>query len=513
MKRREFHFCRPDPIPAYIIFLLFLCFSLRAYLKMHLRKVYFILPPGAVMFILIPVFMGCSLHKVNRDVHPLVNGEDAYSLSVEGIQPQSRWWEALNDKFLDALVVESLSGNLTLKQARARIEQAIASDKQAASFLYPGVTADASVGQEWRGSDNPEDTNSVGGALSWEIDLWGRLSSARKAAGHEILASREELEAAAVLLTAQVAETYFQVIEQKLQLALLEQQIKAGETFLELIELRFGYGGASVVDVFQQRQQLASTRAQVPVVQSLLRTLENRLHVQLGMAPVSSQLKLANNFPELPQLPLAGVPIDLLNNRPDLRGIYNQLVAIDYRVAEAVANRLPSIKLNGRAAFTDTFSTEGRLLSILLEAAAPLLDWGKRSSEVEKRKAMFKEELARYSEAYLTAIEEVENALWQELHQKELLKALEDQLSIARSNLTETRNRYRQGLTDYLPVLTALQSLQQLERDIISRQRQLISIRILLYRAIGGSRLTAETYEPAALEEKTGALTSGGNVK
>jgi outer membrane protein TolC len=143
----------------------------------------------------------------------------------------------------------------------------------------------------------------------------------------------------------------------------------------------------------------------------------------------------------------------------------------------------------------------------------PIIDWGRRKSEVEKNEAMFREELAEYSEAYLTAIEEVENALWQERHQKELLKALEDQISIARSNLAETRNRYRQGLTDYLPVLTALQSLQRLERDILSSQRQLISIRILLYRAIGGSRLMSVSHEPAASVEKRENTISEGVIK
>lgn len=449
------------------------------------------------MLILISVLVSCNPHQVNRNVQPLVGGSDEYSLSVDGIEPQSRWWEALNDRFLDAIIAEALSENLTLKIAHARIEQAIAEDKQAASFLYPDLTGKASGGSDWQGGDKPEDSFSASLALSWEIDLWARLSSAGKAAGYEIIASREELEAAAILLTTRVAETYFEIIEQKLQMALLDRQIKAGETLLELIELRFGYGVASVVDVFQQRQQLASTRAQVPVVLSRLRTLENRLHVQLGMAPVNRALRLADDFPELPDLPLTGVPLDLLKNRPDLRRIYSHLIAVDYRIAGAIADRLPKIRLDGSAGFRDSFSTEGMLFSILLGAAAPVLDWGRRTSEIEKRRAMLREELARYSHAYLTAIEEVENALWQEQHHKELLKALETQVSIARSNLAETRNRYRQGLTDYLPVLTALQSLQELERNILSRQRQLISIRILLYRALGGSRLMTENYQPA----------------
>ena len=455
---------------------------------------------GVFMMFFTTLLLSCNPYKVNKDINPIVEGNDKYSLPAEGIKLQSRWWVALDDPFLDAIIKKALSDNLTVKQARARIEQAIATDKQAASFLYPEITGRASGVREWKGDDRPEDGHVAGLALSWEIDLWGRISAASKAAQYEIRASREDLEAVAVLLTAQVAETYYQIIEQQLQLSLLERQIKAGETLLELTELRFGYGEASVVDVFQQRQQLASTRSRVPIAKSSLRTLENRLHVQLGMAPERTSLKFANDFPQLTDLPLTGVPIDLLKNRPDLRRIYNELVSFDYRVAEAVADRFPKIGLSGNASFTNGFSTEDRLLSLLLEAVAPVLDWNRREAEVEKRKAVLKEELARYTQVYLIAIEEVENALWQEQYQLELLNALEQQISIARLNLAETGNRYRQGLTDYLPVLAALQSLQLLERDILSRQRELISIRILLYRALGGSQLTDVHNQSASSE-------------
>jgi outer membrane protein TolC len=357
--------------------------------------------------------------------------------------------------------------------------------------MFPELNAGASIKEEWQGDNSAENTYITSASLSWEIDVWGRISSARRAASHDIIATREELEAAALILSAGVAETYFQIIEQNLQLLLLDQQIKAGETFLELIELRFGYGESSVVDVYQQRQQLASTRSQVPVVKSRLRTLENRLQVQLGRSPGDLNMKVSEFFPELPELPRTGIPADLLQNRPDLRRIYNEMNAIDYRVAEAVADRFPKIQLLGSAGFMDGFSTGDRLMTLLLQAIAPVIDWDRRSSEVRKREAMFREELARYSESYLVAIEEVENALWQEKYQLDLLQALEDQIDIARSNLNETRNRYQQGLTDYLPVLTALQSLQGLERDILSGRRQLLSIRILLHRSLGGSGLMA----------------------
>lgn len=468
---------------------------------------------GLILLILVSVLGGCKTHTINTDVYPLVDGNDAYSMSVEGIEPQSRWWKALNDRFLDELIAEALLDNLTLKQVHARIEQAMAADKQARSFLYPELTGTAAGESEWTDEDKYEDNFIIGLGLSWEVDIWGRLSSAKKSAGYEVLASREDLEATGLLLTAQVAETYFQIIEQKLQRVLLDRQITVGETLLELTELRFGYGEASVVDVFQQRQQLASTRTQIPIVLSRMRTLENRLHVLLGKAPVTRPFKFSDDFPDLPQLPMTGVPLDLLTNRPDLRRIYNRLIAIDYRVAEAMANRLPRIQLNGDGGVKDRLAKEGMFFSLLLEAVAPLLDWERRKAEVDKREAAFREELARYSQAYLNAIEEVENALWQEQYQVELLKAIEHQINIARSNLTETRNRYSQGLTDYLPVLAALQSLQELERDILSRRRQLVSIRILLYRALGGYRLMAGNDEIPEPVNTTRAHIPEGIVK
>jgi outer membrane protein TolC len=174
---------------------------------------------------------------------------------------------------------------------------------------------------------------------------------------------------------------------------------------------------------------------------------------------------------------------------------------------------LPKIDLTAGAAFKDRISTEGILLSMLIEAAAPVIDWDRRESEVDRREAIFMEELARYSHSYLTAIEEVENALWQEKYQHDLLKALRTQISIARSNLTESGHRYQQGLTDYLPVLAALQSLQRLERDILTAQRRLVSFRILLYRALGGSRLTGADNALLTSSERKLKNTSEGNTQ
>ncbi|MCI5145747.1 MAG: hypothetical protein D3923_09495 [Candidatus Electrothrix sp. AR3] len=117
------------------------------------------------------------------------------------------------------------------------------------------------------------------------------------------------------------------------------------------------------------------------------------------------------------------------------------------------------------------------------------MDWGDKKNEAEKQQAKVEEKMAAWSQAYLEAIEEVENSLHRQQRQEELLNALEEQLQIAEAALSETRNRYLQGMSDYLPVLSALSSLQRLERNILQRQRERLSLRLFLYGALGGSLL------------------------
>lgn len=430
----------------------------------------------------------CGYH-VNEDVVPLVRADAPYSLTAtDAAEMPQNWWRSFADPHLDRLVNAGLGGNFTLRQGMARIKQAGALKAQAGSLLFPALDGSLSSSSTWTDDGGHDKRNTLDLILSWEIDAWNRLSSAEKAAALDFEASRSGLQETALLLSSQIAQTYFELIEQRLQLALLERQITASKAFLELILLRFANGAASIVDIYQQRQQLSAIHTQIPVAESRLRTLGNRLQVLVGTVPAGDAvISVAADLPALPKLPALGIPADLLLNRPDLRRVRQELVAADYRVAEAVADRLPRLRLAGRGGF-DAMDpgSDDLFLSLLGEAVAPILDWGKRKSEVERRRSVVEERLALYSQTYLIAIEEVENALWQEKEQARLIALLNEQLNVARANLGESRNRYMQGLTDYLPVLTALQSLQNLERNILISRRQMITARILLYRALGG---------------------------
>ena len=436
---------------------------------------------------------GCTVHSAGESVEPTVRGGKAFSISVEGVDLEHRWWQALGDERLTGLVELALSDNLNLQQARLRMEQSAALERQAAARLFPTLDAEASADRTLPNSGEANsDRVAAGLQLSWEIDLWQRLKSFRKATELETAASYEDLQATALLLSAEVAQTYFGLIEQRLQLELLTSQVEVSRTLLGLIELRFAQGQASVVDVYQQRQQLASTQAQFPPIRSRLRVQANRLNVLVARSPAKRPPPASADLPTLPAPPKLGVPSSLLVNRPDLRRIRYQLAAADYLVAEAVADRLPWLQIGIEAGYEGSdmgrLTPDGLFTSLMSSVAGPVFDWGRRKAEVHRRKAIVKGHVLALSQAYLTAIEEVESALWRERRQRELIEALDRELAIARRNLQETQRRYGQGLTDFLPVLIAIQSTQALERNVLTQQRELVLIRILLYRALGGAQ-------------------------
>lgn len=402
------------------------------------------------------------------------------------------WWEAFHEGALDRFMKQALSRNLELQAAAARIAQAEAAFRQAGGQLLPQVTADGSFGTRWiladadDASSNRETSADLGGLLDWELDLWGRLRAARDARRLEREATVADWQGARLLLSVAVAETYFELLEQQRQLRLLEEQIEAGQTLLDLTELRFGQAQSSVVDVLQQREQLAATKTLVPIVEGRLRQLQYALDVLLGRAPGTGSAVPERKVPVPPTLGEIGVPMDLWRQRPDLLAAMNRVVALDREVAEAIADRLPRVSLRTGLSSLGSPRIDTIVANALAAVAAPLIDGGVRQAEIAKRRAALQEALATLSNAYLEAVRDVETALALERAQGKHLHLLEEQLDTAQSLLRESRNRYRQGLTDYLPVLTALVTVQRLERDRITSRREWLSARIALHRALGG---------------------------
>ena len=363
--------------------------------------------------------------------------------------------------------------------------------------LGPGSSGktQGSSGDGRGGSDDTRRTTdsyvsqfSTGLSLSWELDFWGRLRSESKARGEELAAVVYDYETLRLLLSSQVADAYYQALEQRLQHDLLMQQLESGRTILDLLELRFLQGAASLVDVLQQRGQLADIEAEIPVVQAQLRLLENRLDVLMGRPPDGNDLTDGPepSLPPTSTLPPLGVPVDLLQNRPDLKALQRRVVAADYRIASAIAERFPRITLDGSMRYGETPDAATFTAAAAADLLQPLWDWGQRQAAVLEARSSLQEALLSFSQAYLIALEEVETTLWQEFRQRELIDALARREEILQQTVNETRVRYSLGVTDYLPVLTAVQDLQDVQRELLRQRRVQVSLRVQLYRAIGG---------------------------
>jgi len=436
----------------------------------------------------------CTLHEVGEVPDPPVHIPQRFSETVKAAAPD-RWWEAFDDPELNSLIEQALAGNLELKGAWSRLDQAAALAVQAGAGLLPEVTAEANATRTR--TDKPtarvkstDNLFSLGLVASYEVDLWGRVRSLKGAAESDLRATREDLDAVAITLAASVGETWFALVEQRAQKNLLAEQVKVNETFLELTELRFSQGQASALDVYQQRQHLAATRSQFAPVEARLSVLRNQLDVLRGRPPLSESPADRDTLPELPPLPGTGLPADLLEQRPDLRAGYHRLYAADQRVAAAVADRLPALRLTGRAGYQDNISRDvfnNWVWSLAGNLAAPVFDAGRRKAEVRRAKAEVAGRLHEYGRLVLQAIQEVEDAMVQERQQRIFLADLDSQVALAQATLKEARARYMTGLSDYLPVLTALATLHKLERERLSAHQQLLSFRIQLCRALGGS--------------------------
>lgn len=417
------------------------------------------------------------------------------SFSQSGSAPlASVWWLTLEDEQLNGLMDQALAGNFSIRSAWDRLNQARALARKAGADLWPSL--DGTAGFSRTASRTPPqervytDEFSLGLSTSYEVDLWGRVRAARDAAQLDAMASEQDLHAAAMSLTAQVAGTWYQLAEARGQIKLIDQQTKTSADYLELVTLRFRRGQASATDVLQQQELLESTRADKVRAESNAAVLENQLAVLIGRAPGTAEAPPGWQLPELPSLPDTGLPADWLRRRPDIRAAYLRVQANDRDVAAAIADRFPRIDLSARGQTTAVEASDlfrNWFVSLAGTVATPLLDGGQRAAEVDRTRAVAAESLHSYEQTVLTGLQEVEDALARETHQRRLIESLQKQLELSASSVDRTRETYTKGGSDFLRFLSAQLSYQALERNYLAAQDNLVQYRIDLYTALGGA--------------------------
>lgn len=440
--------------------------------------------------------VSCRLFNPELILSVQKNLPDKFSEIMSAAEPEKKWWKTFNDSELNTLIEEAFSNNLNLKQICARLMQARARAVQTGADRYPGMTGSADAAHSRKKNKNESaltgtsEDYSLGLSSSYELDLWGRVRAEQKAAFFSAEASKQDINTAAITLAAEVTNRWLQIIAQRMQQHLLNKQLKTNRTFLELIELRFRHAMVSALDVYQQQQVVDQVRAKIPLIEAQEHKLMNELSVLLGKAPRSPLVISRPDLPKLAHIPPTGIPADLLENRPDIKAAQLRLQSAGWNVSAARANRFPSLTLSARAIFENKhldLLLDNWLLSLAANLTVPVFDGNRRAAEVDRTIALKNENLAAYRQTILMAIREVEDALVTEVKQKEHISELKQVILTARNALKQATLRYRKGLTDYLPVLTQLLSVQELERNLITQRATLLTNRISLYRSLGGT--------------------------
>ena len=412
------------------------------------------------------------------------------AFSMTGTVPLTdRWWEMFADPDLDTLMDSALRDSLSLRATWDRLAQADAIARRDGAARLPAVNLDGSA-EHTRGEDIATRRDyAVGIAASYELDLWGRVRSTAQAAQFDARAAAAALNTAAISLSAEVAGSWYQLVEQRGQLALLQRQASYNERVEELVTLRFRMGQAQAADVLRQRQLVEQTRGDSEDVRARIRVLEHQLAVLLGKAPGSVTFAARQSLDALPALPDTGLPLELIERRPDIRAAFYRVQAADARVATAIAERYPRIDLS--AATNSLATSPGDLFSSWLanlaaRLAVPLFDAGRRVAEVDRNRAVLSEQLNAYEDTVLLALQDVEDALAREDHQHKKIASLERRLQLADEVILRLRDRYIQGATDYLDILDTLVNQQDLARRLLTARRELLDFRIELARALAG---------------------------
>lgn len=425
----------------------------------------------------------------------------------------TRWWTRLNDPALDSLIDRAVAGNLTLREAQARILEARAQRTVIAADRYPTVDVAGSYSRS-RTSENigfgsfgaaasgggiagipgqEQDFYSAGFDAAWEIDLFGRVRRNVEAADADTQAAIENQRDVLVTLLAEVARNYVELRSFQQRLDIARANVRTQQDSASLSRSRSSAGLTSELDPVRAESQLASTQSQIPALEAGLRQSAHRLGVLLGQEPGSllGELSEVKPVPPIPAEVTVGIPSDLLRRRPDIRRAERELASSTALIGVATADLFPRFSLTGSfgvqsSKIGNLFDGDSRFWSIGPAVRWPILEFGRIRGNIRVQNARQEQAVARYHSAVLVAFEDVENALVnyaREQDRRVSLSSAVDSAAIAVDLAKELNSR---GLTDFLSVLDAQQQLYILQDQLAQSDRAVTANLIALYKALGG---------------------------
>jgi multidrug efflux system outer membrane protein len=414
------------------------------------------------------------------------------------------WWTVFGDKELDQLEQRALRDNPTVRAAAQRLVQAQAQLGVTRASQLPTVGVSAGVSNSRTSAETPMGVTfggrsikgnefSVGANFSYELDLWGRVRRAVEAADAQALAAQDDRDGVMLMLSSQVATTYWQLRGLDADIAILNDALATRRESQQLIEARFNAGLSNELDVSRTRIERANAEADIEEAQRQRNTLEHALAVLVGASPSQPMVAPAagTTLPQPPAIPV-GLPASLLGQRPDLAASVATLKAFNAQVGVAEGAYYPSLSLTGNFGYaSETLSNlakgSARQFSFgPLALSLPLFEGGRIEANVKLAKARYDEAVANHEGRLLTALREVEDAL-SDVQQRQKQGDVQAQAQQAATRAVQVAQaRYDRGVSTYLDVTDAQRSALAADRAAAQIRTQRLLAAVSVARALGG---------------------------
>ncbi|WP_222183340.1 efflux transporter outer membrane subunit [Geminicoccus harenae] len=430
---------------------------------------------------------------------PTEPGQRFAALPAEAQQrwPDPGWWRAFGSSELDGLIAEAAAGNRDLQAAAQRVAQAEAQTRITRAALFPSVDADLGVSHGRSSSTNngsrSRTRTSYSGSLSasYELDLAGELRDVAEASRLRLLGSAFAQDTLALTLTADTADAYFTLLALRDRLALAQDTLEAARRVLGIVRVRAAAGQASDLEVQQQLSAVSSQEAAVAEFEGDARRQANALATLLGR-PAGHLAVATRGLRELALPPvIAGLPSELLRRRPDLVQAEAELAAAGFDAQAARAARFPVVALTASGGLQsgelgDLLKLDDAVWSLAGAAVAPVFDAGRLEAGEDQAVARFQELAAGYSQAILTALQDVEDSLVLVATAERTFALRQAAYRAASEAYRIAELRWRTGAADFLSVLQAQQTAISAADTLTQADLARFTASVSLYRALGG---------------------------
>lgn len=426
----------------------------------------------------------------------------------EASMPEANWWKRFDDPILDSLVEVGLQRNYNVAMAARRLQVAknavgtaranyfpnlslgLGYDKERTSGLLYGSTGSASNTSYFTGSVN----------MSWEIDVFGKISEQVKSAKASVKVSRADRAGVLVSVAAQIATTYFDLRANQTEIELANRHAERQMKALKIAEARFESGLASMLDVDQARTVYYNTLSMLPSLENSVRQDINSLAVLLNESPssLSETLTPQVELPNYLQPVENGIPADLVRRRPDVVEAEQQINVYAAELGIAKKDYLPDLSLTGSIGVSshrlgDLFKGASFEYSIAPTLSWTIFDGLARKYSVATARENMRNAVDNYNLAVMTAFEETDNAVSSYFSNLKYIDILTKLVDASRDYDELSIDQYKNGLAPYINVADAQVSYLGYQTTLVEAKVQALLDLVNLYKALGGGWDMTET--------------------